>query len=162
MIGEFSRARGSWGKATAFHIAFHISHCLPTARDLSLVAFVASALVHTKIITTGRHTTCHFRHPQSVARRVQLLQLLPFRPEFSLSYQTVREQRRARKRNHASPNAALYDSQLYPPQPQMSAVNSGKSADFLKPLTQCCQPVSVRDSSPLRAFAHRSARRVAS
>jgi hypothetical protein len=51
------------------------------AAPLSLVAFVASAFVHVKIITAGRHWICKFRPPKVLRASVQLLQLLPFRPE---------------------------------------------------------------------------------
>jgi hypothetical protein len=64
---------------------------LPTAHFFSLVAFVASAFIHTKNVTAVRHWTCKIRPPKVLRASVQLLHFLPFRPEFSPSYSLVNE-----------------------------------------------------------------------
>jgi len=48
----------------------------------SLVAFVASALVHVKIVTAWQQETWQFWLAKVLRGCVQLLHFLPFRPEF--------------------------------------------------------------------------------
>jgi hypothetical protein len=106
--------------------------CHDLALHNSLVAFVASAFVHTKIVTAGRRNTCGFWQLKVLRARVQLLQLLPFRPEIEPSYELAKEQsqRAETRKTHAQMQRNM-TSGLYPRQSQLSAVKSGKSADFL-------------------------------
>jgi hypothetical protein len=115
--------------------------CQDLASHDSLVAFVASGLVHVKIITTGRRETYRFRHPKVLRASVQLLQPPPFRPEFKHSIKAPSRSGTAGGKTDRIPKrSATHNSQLYPRPPQKSAGKARKSADFLEPLTPCCHP----------------------
>ncbi len=82
-----------------------------TAQNFSLVAFVASVLTHARNVIAGRRRTCRFWHAKVLRASVQLLQLLPFRPEFKPFYSLVNElsqrieiRRRIPKRGEKQPD----------------------------------------------------------
>jgi hypothetical protein len=87
---------------------------------------------------------------------VQLLHFLPFRPEIDPSFSLVKERSTAHGNALSHPQTQRNtNSQLYPRQPEKSAVKSGKSADFWHLLTpRCHRPGPALSNVPRKQPFH--------
>ncbi len=132
------------------------SICLlsPVSGFRPLVAIVASAFVHTKIVTAGRHWTCKLRPPKVLRASVQLLHFLPFRPEIDPSYPLVRELRRAWKHHDGIPRrSAIYKATIA----SKTSKVGGKirlSADFLARPDTMLSPLATASNVPRERRFH--------